>query len=217
MVSITPDNSELPKQEKIDQLEKIEKHLSSNHNSPLYKFRKENHYEAVIGEGDPDADIIFIGEAPGKKEAETGRPFVGRAGKNLNDLLESIGLHREEVYITNIVKDRPPDNRDPRTNEIKFYAPYLQRQLKIIQPKVIATLGRFSTKFILQRFDLPEQDQPIGELHGKLLTTNTSFGRVKILPLYHPAAIFYNRKLQAVIEEDFKVLEQLVSVKPSST
>ena len=208
MAVMTSTNAELTKQEKIEKLEKIKKILNSNQDSPLYSYRKKNHYEPVIGEGDPDANIMFIGEAPGAKEAETGRPFVGRAGQKLNSLLKSIELNREDVYITNIVKDRPPDNRDPRAAEIEFYAPYLQQQIEIIQPKVIATLGRFSMKFILERFELPEQDQAIGELHGKLIETNASFGRIKILPLYHPAAIFYNRKLEPVVEKDFKILEQ---------
>jgi len=213
MAVMTPNNSEWTKQEKIEELEKIETKLNNNRDSPLYIYRKENHYEPVIGEGDPDANIMFIGEAPGAKEAETGRPFVGRAGEELNALLESIGLNREKVYITNIVKDRPPNNRDPRSAEIEFYAPYLQQQIEIIQPKVIATLGRFSMKFVLERFELPEQDQAIGELHGKIIETETSIGKIKILPLYHPAAMFYNRKLQPVIEEDFKILEQFNSSK----
>ena len=216
MAVMTFNNSEGFKQEKIKELEKIEKALNNSRTSPLYTYRKENNYEPVIGEGDPDANIMFIGEAPGAKEAETGRPFVGRAGQMLNDLLESIGLNREDVYITNIVKDRPPDNRDPHSAEIEFYAPYLHQQIEIIQPKVIATLGRFSMKFTLERFELPEQDQPIGELHGKLLKTKSSFGEIKILPLYHPAAMFYNRKLQPIIEEDFKILEQFLSSKTSS-
>lgn len=211
MTFMTSSNSELTTLEKIKELEKIEKQLNSNQDSPLYTYRKKNNYEPVIGEGDPDANIMFIGEAPGAKEAETGRPFVGRAGQMLNTLLESIGINREDVYITNIVKDRPPDNRDPRSAEIEFYAPFLLQQIKIIQPKVIATLGRFSMKFILERFGLPEQDHPIGKLHGKLLKTKSSFGEITILPLYHPAAMFYNRKLQPVIEEDFKLLEQFVS------
>lgn len=203
-------DSAFTKTKKMEKLEKIEEELKNNPSSPLYTYRRENDYEPVIGEGDPDAIIMFIGEAPGLKEAETGRPFVGRAGQMLNTLLESIGVSREDVYITNIVKDRPPDNRDPRSNEIKYYAPYLQQQLEIIQPEVIATLGRFSMKFILGRFDLPQKEQSIGELHGELLTTNASFGKVKILPLYHPAAMFYNRKLQPVIEEDFQILQRFI-------
>ena len=216
MLSSASNNSELTREEKIDELGKIEEQLKNDPSTPLYAYRKENDYQTVTGEGDPDASILFIGEAPGAKEAETGRPFVGRAGQMLNTLLESIGLSRQEVYITNIVKDRPPGNRDPRAAEIAYYAPYLQRQLKIIQPKVIATLGRFSMNFILDQYDLPVKDQTIGDLHGELLTAKTSFGIVKILPLYHPAAMFYNRKLQPVIEKDFKILEQFASSKTNS-
>lgn len=207
---MTPNNTEITRQMKMEKLEGIEEELRNNPSSPLYIYRKENNYAPVMGEGDPDANIMFIGEAPGAKEAETGRPFVGRAGQMLNTLLASIGLSRQDVYITNIVKDRPPDNRDPHSDEIKHYAPYLQQQLEIIQPEVIATLGRYSMKFILGRFDLPQRNQSIGELHGELLTTKASIGKVKILPLYHPAAMFYNRKLQPIIEEDFQILQRFV-------
>ena len=104
--------------------------------SPLYEYRTTNNYFPVIGEGDHYAKIMFIGEAPGEQEAKKGRPFIGASGRMLDELLKSIGLARESVYITNIVKDRPPDNRDPRKDEIKLYTPFLERQIQIIQPKV---------------------------------------------------------------------------------
>jgi DNA polymerase len=176
--------------------------------SPLAAYRRENDYQMVFGEGDVDARIMFIGEAPGAQEAKTGRPFVGAAGGVLDDLLASIGLDREAVYITNVVKDRPPDNRDPRKAEIERYAPFLRQQIEIIQPRVIATLGRFAMTFVLKEFDLPHKGKKIGDLHGQILQTETAYGEVSIVPLYHPAAVFYNRGLQETLEADFEVLKQ---------
>lgn len=120
----------------------------------LTQLRRENNYFPVIGEGSHDASIMFIGEAPGENEAKQGRPFVGRSGQFLNQLLEGIGIKREDVYITNIVKDRPPKNRDPLPSEIELYAPFLDRQIEIIKPKVIATLGRFSMQYVMNRYGL---------------------------------------------------------------
>ncbi|MDP3004276.1 MAG: uracil-DNA glycosylase, partial [Candidatus Azambacteria bacterium] len=127
-----------------EQLKKIKYEIVNAKNSPLYNFRIKNKFLPVIGEGNHYAKIMFIGEAPGKNEALTGRPFCGAAGRILDELLQSIGLNRKEVYVTNIVKDRPPFNRDPEPQEIEFYAPFLDRQIEIIKPEVIATLGRFS-------------------------------------------------------------------------
>jgi uracil-DNA glycosylase family 4 len=190
------------------QLEKIAQQILDLKESPLYQYRKDNNYRPVLGEGDPHARIVFIGEAPGKQEAKTGRPFVGAAGRILDQLIESIGLQRGEVYITNIVKDRPPDNRDPRTDEIELYASFLLHQLDIIKPPVIATLGRFSMDFILAHFDMHQQGQKIGKLHGKVLKTKASYGEISVVPLYHPAAALYNNQLRDTIEADFQVLKQ---------
>jgi uracil-DNA glycosylase family 4 len=117
----------------------------------------------VIGEGSHFADIMFVGEAPGKNEAIQGRPFVGASGKFLNELLLGVGIKREDVYITNIVKDRPPENRDPTPEEIEMYGPFLDRQIDIIQPKVIATLGRFSMVYIMKKFGLDFEIEPISK------------------------------------------------------
>ncbi len=189
-------------------MQAIADELESLEESPLYDYRKEHDYRPVVGEGSPHASIIFIGEAPGAREAKTGRPFVGSAGKVLDGLLESIGLEREDVYITNVVKDRPPDNRDPHVAEIELYTPFLRRQLEIIKPKVIATLGRFAMDFILDEFDMEEKGQKIGDLHGKVLHAKTDYGEVAVVPLYHPAAGFYNNSLRDTLQEDFQVLEQ---------
>ena len=159
----------------------------------------------VIGEGDHDADIVFIGEAPGRNEAKTGRPFCGAAGKILDDLLASIQVPRENVYITNIVKDRPQNNRDPLPEEIEIYGPFLDRQIEIIEPKVIVTLGRYSMEYIMKKFGLGDKLKTIGLMHGKSFDANG----IKIIPLYHPAAAIYNRKLIKTLEEDFKILKTL--------
>lgn len=191
---------------KNDQLRKLKEKIKNLNTSPLYIYRKENDYKPVIGEGNPDAKIMFIGEAPGAQEAKTGKPFVGRAGKLLDSLLDSIGLARKDVYITNIVKDRPPSNRTPRVGEIKIYAPFLLEQIRIIEPTIIVTLGRLAMSFILKTFDHPQQGKTIGELHGEILDVGSEYGKINIIPLYHPAAVFYNRNLEQVLHNDFQKL-----------
>lgn len=173
--------------------------------SPLYKERIKNKYFPVIGEGNHSAWIMFIGEAPGENEAKTGRPFCGRAGKVLDELLVSAGIERKDVYVTNIVKDRPPGNRDPLPDEIEIYAPFLDRQIEIIKPKVIATLGRFSMQYVMSRYGLEFELDSISKLHGKVFTTD----KFKVAPLYHPAAAIYNQHLLDTLKEDFKVLKNL--------
>lgn len=150
----------------------------------------------VMGNGDPDADIVFIGEAPGKNEDEQGLPFVGAAGKFLNEMLAGIDLQRSDVYITNIVKYRPPNNRDPQPMEKKAFWPYLLRQLDVIQPKIVVTLGRHSMEYFLPGLK-------ISQIHGQ--PKRISFGEQKIviLPLYHPAAALYNGGMRQTLVEDF--------------
>jgi uracil-DNA glycosylase family 4 len=193
---------------KEEQLRQIAEEVRDLTQSPLYEYRRTEEYSPVIGEGDVNARIMMVGEAPGKKEAETGRPFVGAAGQILDSLLQSIGLGRDEVYITNVVKDRPPENRDPTSEEIELYAPFLTRQIDIIRPRVIATLGRFAMHYMLEHFHLPQQGRKIGDLHGQVLGAESSYGHLSIVPLYHPAAAFYNQDLKEAIEKDFQVLEK---------
>lgn len=178
-------------------------------NGELADYRREEGSHAVLGEGDHDASIMFVGEAPGKNEAKTGRPFCGASGKLLDTLLESIDTPREDVYITNIVKDRPPNNRDPQPNEIELYAPFLDRQIEIIQPKVIATLGRFAMGYIMKRFNLSFEIEPISTAHGKVYDAVAKFGKFKIAPMYHPAAAIYNQSLKDTLKKDFQVLKDL--------
>ena len=188
-----------------EELKKIKDEILTLENSPLYNYRIENKYFPVIGEGSHTASIMFIGEAPGENEAKTGRPFCGRAGKVLDMLLESVGIERKDVYVTNIVKDRPPKNRDPLPEEIEIYAPFLDRQIDIIKPKVIATLGRFSMQYVMNRYGLEREIAPISTLHGKLFTAPN----FKFLTLYHPAAAIYNQHLLDTLKEDFKALKNL--------
>ena len=178
--------------------------------SPLFSERVKNKYFPVLGEGNNWAEIVFVGEAPGKNEAKTGRPFCGRAGKVLDELLVSVGIERRDVYVTNIVKDRPPDNRDPFPDEIAIYAPFLDRQIEIIKPKVIATLGRFSMQYIMSRYGLERELSSISALHGRVFDTELKGAKIKVVPLYHPAAAIYNQHLLDTLKEDFKVLKTLV-------
>lgn len=195
---------------RLRQLGQIAAELRDLKDSPLYSYRVENDYLPVVGTGNAEAAVMFIGEAPGEHEAESGQPFVGAAGRVLDDMLDTIGLRREDVYITNIVKDRPPDNRAPRAVEVEFYAPFLERQLAIIQPRVIVTLGRFAMEFILELFDMPQQGQKIGALHGQHLKAAAPYGAVTVVPLYHPASVFYSADRRATLAEDFQTLKGLI-------
>ena len=180
----------MEKQQKIEALasEIIENNICSELASSATQL--------VMGEGSLDADIVFIGEAPGKKEDLEGRPFVGASGKILNSMLEQAGMGRDDVYITNIVKYRPPENRDPKKSEKEEFWPYLVKQLEIIQPKVIATLGRHSMSYFLP-------DAVIGEVHGESFDVAVGGHETRIVPLYHPAATIYNRSLRETLVSDF--------------
>lgn len=154
----------------------------------------------VFGVGDPHAQLMFIGEAPGRNEDVQGEPFVGAAGKLLDELLGSIGLTRSEVYIANVLKCRPPNNRDPLAGEIETCTPYLVEQVRLIDPKVIATLGNFATKFVLGT------DRGITSLRGKLFHVD---GR-QVVPIFHPAAALYDQTKRDVLFEDFKRLRAVL-------
>jgi DNA polymerase len=159
--------------------------------------------QLVFGAGNPDADIVFIGEAPGKNEDLQGKPFVGAAGKFLDEMLEMINLQRKDIYITNIVKYRPPGNRDPLPEEKKAFLPYLQAQLEIIQPKVVVTLGRHSMNCFLP-------DLQISKCHGEPKRIKIQMKEhdgdtmvLVILPLFHPAAALYNGSMRQTLIDDF--------------
>ncbi len=201
----------LPKNsKKAIRLDAVAQDILTDKTLPLYAYRAKNKYLPVPGEGSPDAAVIFVGEAPGLNEARTGRPFIGAAGRVLNELLASIGLAREAVFITSIVKDRPPENRDPLPKEIKTYTPFLMRQIDIIKPRVIAALGRHAMNFLMDEFGLGDQIEPISRAHGKPVSVQSSWGSLTILPLYHPAAALYNGSLKATLIKDFKTLKTYI-------
>lgn len=155
----------------------------------------------VMGHGTPTAEIVFIGEAPGKNEDLQGIPFVGAAGKLLDEMLATVNLQRADVYITNIVKYRPPNNRDPLPEEKKAFWPYLVREIQVIRPKIIATLGRHSMEYFLP-------GAKISEIHGEPKQITFGDSEIVIMPLYHPAAALYNGQLRQTLFDDFaKVIE----------
>lgn len=156
--------------------------------------------QLVFGDGNPDADIVFVGEAPGKNEDEQGKPFVGAAGRFLNEMLASAGLQRDDVYITNIVKYRPPNNRDPLPDEKAAFLPYLQAQIEVIQPKVVIPLGRHSMNCFLP-------DLQISKVHGQ---PKRYKGQV-YLPLFHPAAALYNGGMRQTLLDDFVKISIILS------
>jgi len=162
----------------------------------------------VIGQGDHNARIMFIGEAPGANEDKTGVPFCGQSGNILNELLDSIGLQRKNVYICNVLKCRPPGNRNPQANEIKACISYLENQIEIIRPKIIGTLGNYAVSHILKQYNLEDKIQGIGKIRGKIFKAKASFGEIKIIPLYHPAVAAYNANMKDILKEDFKILKK---------
>lgn len=160
--------------------------------------------QLVMGDGNLNAEIVFIGEAPGKKEDELGLPFVGASGKFLNEMLAQAELDRSDVYITNVVKYRPPNNRDPKPAEKKAFMPYLLKQLEIIKPKVVITLGRHSMEYFLP-------GAVIGDIHGQPHPAQIDGDELLIIPLYHPAAALYNGSLRQTLIDDFMRVPQIIA------
>ncbi len=155
--------------------------------------------QLVFGVGNPDAELMFVGEAPGKKEDLSGEPFVGAAGKFLNEMLASIGLERPDIYISNIVKYRPKDNRDPTAEEIAEFVPYLNRQIDVIRPKLVVFLGRHALNVYFP-------DLKISQAHGEPVENNGQM----YLPLFHPAAALYNPRLRQTLIEDFSLISAIL-------
>ena len=160
--------------------------------------------QVVFGSGSPTADLMFVGEAPGFHEDKQGVPFVGAAGKLLSKLLEGIGLSRDEVYIANVLKCRPPGNRDPQPEEIESCEPHLWRQIELIQPKLIATLGNFATKLLSGR------PNGITQVHGRPQDVVLGGNSVTLYPIFHPAAALYTPRMLQVLEEDFARIPELL-------
>ncbi len=169
----------------------------------------------VIGKGNENADIMFVGEAPGRNEDEQGLPFVGAAGKNLDGLLEKVGLSLDDVYVANILKCRPPENRDPMPEEIRAHTPWLLKQIQDIKPKVVCSLGNYATKFFLALGDVDKMKEMPGitSVHGKVRTIEISGLKIKLIPLFHPAAIIYKRSLADDWEKDMGIVKGEISQK----
>ncbi len=195
-------------------LREIKEEVLNLKNSPLYKERVENNVFPVIGEGNHSARVMFIGEAPGANEAKNGKPFCGSAGKMLDWCLQEIEFDRADAYVTNIIKDRPPKNRDPYPEEIEIYAPFLDRQINIIQPKIIAPLGRFSAGYILEKFGLGDQVRPITSIHGAVFEAESDYGKITIIPLLHPASAIHNPHKKDTLLDGFKSLREKIDNTP---
>lgn len=197
----------MSQKEKSKQLKEVRDKVLNLESLPLYKYRKQHDYFPVLGEGNHDAEIMFIGEAPGKNEAQTGRPFCGAAGNMLDKLLTHVELDRDDVYITNVLKDRPPDNRDPKKEEIEAYLPFLLQQITIIEPDVIATLGRFGMEFIEEEYGV-DVGGSISQVRGKEFSIDHNGRAITFIPLFHPAVALYDGSQRETLKEDFEVLNK---------
>ncbi len=166
----------------------------------------------VIGKGNLKAKILFVGEAPGRNEDEQGLPFVGAAGKNLDALLARVGLSLNDIYITNILKCRPPENRAPLPEEIKAHTPWLIEQIREMKPVIVCSLGNYATKFFLARGDVDAMDaqEGITKIHGNVQTIVFDGLSIRLIPLFHPAAIIYNRALLPLWEQDLEIVKREV-------
>lgn len=184
-------------------LKEIEIEILSCKRCPLYQTRT----HPVPGEGGFNKKIMLIGEAPGKNEDLQGRPFVGRAGKLLDEALSAAGLTRKDVYITNVLKCRPPNNRDPTEEEINACSPFLEKQMEILKPKVVIALGRFAWAWLCERFGVTYS--PISEARGRVFTVSTLTMSFKLVPTYHPAAVLRRKNLRDAFFDDIKLASSL--------
>ena len=182
----------------IEHLNEVREQALACHKCPLCETRT----TVVFGVGNPEAEVMFIGEAPGRQEDLGAEPFIGAAGKYLNELLALAGIERPDIYIANVLKCRPPSNRDPQVDEIEACAPFLREQVRAIDPDIIVTLGNFATRFILKT------DRGITSLRGRAYTA----GKFYVLPTFHPAAAIYDNSKRALMESDFRLLNELLRV-----
>ncbi|RLG15084.1 MAG: uracil-DNA glycosylase [Candidatus Nanohalarchaeota archaeon] len=183
--------------DKTDALLKLEDEIRNCRKCELYKSR----VKPLCHGGNPDAKVMIIGEAPGYHEDLCGRPFVGKAGKVLDKLLDSVGLSRDNTFITSIVKCRPPSNKDPTGEQIRACKPFLERQMQIVRPRVIVPLGRFAGMFVFRKYNL--EWKRISEVHGRVYSVESLVGSVRIVPLYHPSVALYNPDMMNVLLDDF--------------
>jgi uracil-DNA glycosylase family 4 len=189
----------------MDEWERLEEEIRRCTRCPLHRYRR----NPVPGEGKRDAEIMFVGEAPGAREDEEGRPFVGAAGRLLTQLIEEIGLRRSDTYITNIVKCRPPGNRDPREEEIRACLPYLRRQIRLVRPRILVALGRHAARTLFSEAGL--EWRSMARQHGIPVEAVIEGVRLILFPTYHPAAALYNPGLRGSLEEDFRRIKKLLS------
>ena len=195
--------------------------MMSNKNSAEFKFPEADLVKEtelfrdciniVVGRGNLKAKILFVGEAPGGNEDLQGEAFVGAAGKNLDKLLDKVGLSINDIYIANILKCRPPENRDPLPDEIKAHTPWLLKQIRDMKPEVVCSLGNYATKFFMSKgeVDLMKKQEGITKLHGKVQEIEMEGLKFRLIPLFHPAAIIYNRtKLTPLWEEDMEIVKE---------
>ncbi len=196
----------------MDKIKAI-KNMNSDMNEFFNKYFEEE-TPLVSGDGHPDSKIVLIGEAPGKSEVEKGKPFVGQAGKNLQEFMEVLGIRRDDIYITNVVKFRPYkindktgriSNRPPTKEEINISQPFLVKELEILEPKLIVSLGNVPLKCLSG-----DESATIGEYHGKPITVNFTKKPIVLFPLYHPASIIYRAELKSVYMEDLHKLKQYI-------
>jgi len=167
----------------------------------------------VVGKGNLSAGIMFVGEAPGRNEDLQGFPFVGAAGKNLDKLLANVGLSLDDIYVANILKCRPPENRDPSVDEIIAHTPWLLKQIREIRPRIVCSLGNYATKFFLAKGKVEDMGKMPGitEVHGRVLDVEIEGLKIRLIPLFHPAAIIYNRtKLTPLWEEDMEIVKDFL-------
>jgi len=193
----------LNSQSKLETFKQLAIEVNECKRCGLWRSRR----KPVFGDGNVDAIVVFIGEAPGYWEDVKGKPFVGSAGRLLDEILRENSISREEVYITNIVKCRPPENRDPRPEEIESCKVYLDRQLDLIRPRIIVTLGRHSTAYIFSKAGIPFKS--ISEAQGKLYEAEFWGTRVYVIPSYHPAAALYNVKFRDDIEKAIRLVRRV--------
>lgn len=196
------------------QLKEVRDQVVACQQCSLYQTR----HCPVVGEGSHQAEIMFVGEAPGRQEDATGRPFCGAAGDILTEVLSAVGLARSDVYIANILKCRPPNNRNPLAEEIKACGSYLDRQIEIIKPKVICPMGNFAAQYLIKKYGLESQASEQGKLLGITRLKGRVFGvkdllgvSLKIVPLYHPAVATYNANLKPTLIKDYRVAAELIN------
>jgi DNA polymerase len=192
--------------DKNEEINELNEEILKCKRCPLYQFKK----NYVPGDGNPNSKILFIGEAPGRDEDIQGKPFVGKAGQVLNENIKNIfNLDRKDVYITNVVKCRPPNNREPKDEEIKACSIWLEKQLEIIQPEIIITLGHYSTKWIFEYFGI--KFNSIMKDRGKIYKVNKWGKEIKIIPTLHPASTLYHKEWRELFDNDFKLIKSVLN------